>query len=82
MSQDGRAATVSPRIDNEAGNASVSLSRQPGTSGISGNGVLFSLVFETVGVGTSSIDFTQASVSDPVQTASPTSSSGTQVTVK
>jgi general secretion pathway protein D len=82
MSQDGKPATVSPRIDNEAGNASVSLSRQPGTSGISGNGVLFNLVFEAVGAGTSSIDFTQASVSDAAQSASPTSSSGTQVTVK
>jgi general secretion pathway protein D len=82
MSHDGKAATVSPRIDNEAGSVSVSLSRPPGTPGISGNGVLFDLVFEVVGAGASSIDFTQASVLDAAQTALPTSSSGTQVTVK
>jgi general secretion pathway protein D len=82
MSRDGRTATVSPRVDNEAGTAAVSLSRQSGTPGVSGNGVLFSLVFEAVGAGPASIDFTQASISDAAQTPLLISASGTQVTVK
>lgn len=82
LSQAGQSATLSPRIDNEAGTASVSLTRPPGSPGVSGSGVLFNLVFESVAPGVSPVVFTQASVTDASQAPLPASSSGTQVTVK
>ncbi|MCI0621296.1 MAG: cohesin domain-containing protein [Acidobacteria bacterium] len=82
MSLDGKASSLSPRIDNDNGTVTVSLVRPAGSAGVSGNGVLVNLQFEAVGPGTTSISFSQATVADASQTALPTSSSGTQVTVK
>ncbi len=82
LSQGGNASSITPAIDNENGKATVSLMRPTGSAGVSGSGVLANLQFEAVGPGTASITFSQASVADASQTALPTSSSGTQVTVK
>jgi general secretion pathway protein D len=82
LSQDGKAATLTPMIDNEVGSASVSVSRPPESPGLNGNGLLLNLIFEAVASGTTSIGFSQASVSDATQAPLPTSSSGTQLTVK
>jgi len=82
LSQGGRASSLSPSIDNDNGTATVSLTRPAGSPGVSGSGVLANLQFEAVGPGTASITFSQASVADASQTPLPTSSSGTQVTVK
>ena len=82
LSQGGNASSLSPAIDNDNGKATVSLTRPAGSAGVSGSGVLANLQFEAVGPGTASITFSQASVADASQTPLPTSSSGTQVTVK
>jgi general secretion pathway protein D len=82
LSQGGTESSLTPAIDNENGKATVSLMRPTGSAGVSGSGVLANLQFEAVGPGTSSITFSQASVADASQTVLPTSSSGTQVTVK
>ncbi len=82
MSQSGRTSSVSPQIDNEAGKATVSITRPGGDGGVRGNGVAANLQFEAVGSGVAAISFSQASVLDGAQVAQPTSSSGTQVTVK
>lgn len=82
LSQGGKASSLSPGIDNDNGTATVSLTRPAGDPGVSGSGVLANLQFEAVGPGTASITFSQASVADASQASLPTSSSGTQVTVK
>jgi general secretion pathway protein D len=82
LSQGGTASSLSPTIDNDNGTVSVSLTRPAGSPGVSGSGILANLQFEAVATGTTSITFSQASVADVSQTPRPTSSSGTQVTVK
>lgn len=82
LSNDGKIIALAPRIENEAGQAVVSMTRPPESSGVSGNGVLLHLVFEAVAPGISPISFTQANVRDLAQTTLPASFSNTQVTVK
>lgn len=82
LSKYGRASSVAPQIDNENGKVTVSITRPGGNGGVGGNGVLANLQFEAVGPGRAQISFSQANVLDGAQTAQPTSSSGTQVTVK
>jgi general secretion pathway protein D len=82
LSQGGKVSSLSPAIDNDIGKATVSLARPAGSAGVSGSGVLVSLQFEAIGPGTAAIAFSQASMADASQTPLPTSSSGTQVTVK
>jgi general secretion pathway protein D len=82
LGQGGQPSSLSPKIDNDNGTAAVSLTRPAGSPGVSGSGILANLQFEAVGAGTATITFSQASVADASQTPLPTSSSGTQVTVK
>ena len=82
LAQGGKPSSLSPKIDNDNGTATVSLTRPAGSPGVSGGGVLANLQFEAVGPAVASITFSQASVADASQTPLPTSSSGTQVTVK
>jgi general secretion pathway protein D len=82
LSNDGKIIALAPRIENETGQAVVSMTRPPESSGVSGNGILLHLVFEAVAPGISPISFTQANVRDLAQTTLPASFSNTQVTVK
>lgn len=82
LGQGGQTTSLIPRVDNDSGTASISISRPAGSPGVSGSGVLANLQFEAMGPGTASVTFSQASVADASQAALPTSSSGTQVTVK
>jgi len=82
LSSDGKIVALAPRIDNETGEAVVSMSRPPESSGMAGNGDLIHLVFEAVAPGISQISFTQGNVRDLAQTTLPASFSNTQVTVK
>jgi general secretion pathway protein D len=82
LGQGGTASSLSPTMDNDNGTATIALTRPAGSAGVSGTGVLANLQFEAVGAGTATITFSQASVADASQKPLPTSSSGTQVTVK
>ena len=82
LSNDGKIIALAPRIENESGQAIVSMTRPPESSGVSGNGSLIHLVFEAVAPGISPISFTQANVRDLSQATLPASFSNTQVTVK
>jgi general secretion pathway protein D len=82
LSNDGKIIALSPRIENEAGQAVVSMTRPPESSGVSGNGSLIHLVFEAVAAGISPVSFTQGNVRDLAQSTLPASFSNTQVTVK
>ena len=80
VNQGGKPLILAPKIDNDSGTALITFSSP--TSGVSGSGTLFNVIFDTVGSGTSPVVFTQATLSDDRQAPLPTSSSGTQVTVK
>jgi general secretion pathway protein D len=82
LSNDGKIIALAPRIENESGQAVVSMTRPPESSGMSGNGSLIHLVFEALAPGISPISFTQANVRDLSQATLPASFSNTQVTVK
>ncbi|PYV86459.1 MAG: hypothetical protein DMG05_19660 [Acidobacteria bacterium] len=82
LSSDGKIIALAPRIENETGQAVVSITRPPESAGMSGNGVLLNLVFETLTAGTSTISFTQANIRDLSQTTLPASFSSTQMRVK
>src|SRR5262249_43137812 len=82
LSNDGKIVALAPRIDNETGEAVVSMTRPPESSGMAGSGDLIHLVFEAVAPGISQISFTQGNVRDVAQITLPASFSNTQVTVK
>jgi general secretion pathway protein D len=60
MSGDGSRVNFTENTLNDAGEASVTLNRMPGSGGVSGSGALLTLTFQAVGRGTASV-----SVIDP-----------------
>ncbi len=55
LSGDGREVIFTRNILNDTGDATIQLSRLPGTGGISGSGTLVTLVFQTVARGTTTV---------------------------
>ncbi len=83
LSSDGKIIAMAQRVENESGQAVISMTRPPDSAPVSGTGILINLVFETLSPGTSTISFTQGSnIRDASQAALPTSFSSTTVTVK
>ena len=60
MTGDGQKVNFSENIANEAGEATITLNRLPGSGAVTGSGALLQLTFQTVGRGTSDV-----SVVDP-----------------
>jgi general secretion pathway protein D len=82
LSSDGKLIALAPRTDNDTGQAVISISRPPESTGLSGNGSLLTLVFEAVAPGNAQINFTQGTVRDSTQTTLPASFSSAYVTIK
>lgn len=82
MTQDGRASTLVPSIENETGKFSATINRMADAPGINGTGRLLLLAFQGTGPGVSPISFSQANILDGTKSTLPASSSGTQITVK
>jgi len=59
MASDGQTPLFSRNIRNDAGEASILLSRLPGTPGVNGSGGLVSLMFQVVGKGTTEVRLTE-----------------------
>jgi hypothetical protein len=55
---------LSKNIMNDTGDAAVTLSRMPGSGGVSGGGVLVTFVFQAIGKGTSTVSFTDFTLRD------------------
>lgn len=55
LSNDGQQPVFTKNIMNDSGAATVQLSRQPGTPGVNGAGVLVTLSFQAVGKGSSPV---------------------------
>ncbi len=82
LSGDGKLLALAPRIENESGQAVISISRPPESPGINGNGVLLNLIFEALTPGIAQISFGQGTIRDAAQNTLPASFSSAQITIK
>jgi len=83
LSSDGISVALAERLENSLGRAVISMTRPPGSPGVSGSGLLMNLSFEAVGTGDGSIAFGPNSVlRDSGQAAIPTSLAGAEVTIQ
>jgi general secretion pathway protein D len=64
MSSDGQKVVFNPVILPDAGGAIISLNRVPGSGGVTGSGTLVTLVFQTVGPGSSPVTFNEVTLRD------------------
>ena len=75
MSGDGQQATFTKNIQNDSGEADITLNRLPGTGGVTGSGMLVTLSFATLARGETSISVPAFSPSNsqgqPISNSSP-----------
>jgi len=64
FSSDGQIPVFTKNIQNDAGMAAVTLNRMPGSAGVSGSGVLVTMVFQAVAPGTTTVRIPNLSVRD------------------
>jgi general secretion pathway protein D len=62
FSQDGQIPVFTKNIQNDAGAAAINLNRLPGTPGVSGSGVLATLIFQAVAKGTTTVSLPNLTV--------------------
>jgi general secretion pathway protein D len=65
LSQDGQAVAVVHRDDAQLGRLQLSATRPPGTTGVSGQGAVFTLTFAAKGAGRSMVTITQGGAKNP-----------------
>ncbi|MGB7846888.1 MAG: hypothetical protein WBL63_14835 [Candidatus Acidiferrum sp.] len=70
------------RVDKEHGQAIISATRQPNTSGVSGSGTLLGVVVKAIGVGTSSLSIVQINAKDSQQNTIPLVTSEAELRVQ
>jgi general secretion pathway protein D len=75
MSSDGQQATFTKNIQNDSGEADITLNRLPGTGGVTGSGMLITLSFATLARGATSVSVPAFSPSNsqgqPISNSSP-----------
>ena len=81
LSQDGQAVSLVNRDDSMAGILQVTASRPPGVSGISGDGLLYTLTFQASAPGQSTLAINRATLNNPSMQATPATGSQAIVTV-
>ena len=82
LAQDGQAVAVVNRNDSITGTLQVTASRPPGTTGVSGDGQVFTLTFMAKAPGQSTLTISRAQLRDPAMQAMPASGSQAVVNVK
>jgi general secretion pathway protein D len=82
LTHDGKQVSAAKEIHNETGEGSLTLTRLPGTGGISGSGTVATLVFSTVGKGTGKISVTEASLKNSQSQVQPVLLGSIPVTVQ
>jgi general secretion pathway protein D len=82
LAQDGQAVAVVNRNDSITGTLQVTASRPPGTTGVSGDGQVFTLTFMAKSPGQSTLTISRAQLRDPAMQAMPASGSQAVVNVK
>ncbi len=81
LSQDGQAVALVHRDDNLAGILTMTASRPPGTSGVSGNGSVFTLTFQAKAPGQANLSISRATLKNATMQSLPASGSQAIVTV-
>ena len=81
LSQDGQPVALVNRDDSLAGILQVTASRPPGTSGITGNGQVFTLTFQAKAPGQATLSINLASLKNASMQSIPASGSQAIVTV-
>ena len=81
LSQDGQTVALVNRDDSMAGILQVTASRPPGTSGISGDGSVFTLTFQARAPGQSTLSINRANLKNATMQNTPASGSQAIVTV-
>jgi general secretion pathway protein D len=81
LSQDGQTVALVNRDDSLTGILQVTASRPPGTSGISGDGSVFTLTFQARGPGQSTLSINHAALKNASMQTTPASGSQAIVTV-
>ena len=82
LSQDGQAVALVHRDDEASGTLQITATRPPGSSGISGQGVVVTLTLLAKGKGQSTLTISKGGVRDPGMQALPVSGSVASVTVQ
>ncbi len=82
LTRDGVRVTKEQDIRNDAGEATVSLSRLPGAKGVSGAGTVATFTFSAVGKGKGTISIAGASVKNSQLEAAPATLASLPVTVQ
>jgi len=82
LTRDGGRVTTAKDIRNEAGEASVTLTRLPGAGGVSGSGAVATLTFSAIGRGTGTVSITGAGLRNSQSQAVPVLLGSVPVTVQ
>jgi hypothetical protein len=82
VQQTGPALVPSKNIMNDTGSAAVSVARGPGTPGVSGSGGLFTITFQAVGRGTTTVSLQQLMLKNAGGQPVPTNTPSLAVNVK
>ena len=64
FSSDGQIPVFTKNIQNDTGMAAITLNRVPGSAGVSGSGVLVTMIFQAVGPGNGTIRIPNLQVKD------------------
>jgi len=64
FSSDGQIPVFTKNIQNDTGLAAITLNRTPGSAGVSGSGVLVTMIFQAVGQGSSTVRIPNLMVKD------------------
>jgi general secretion pathway protein D len=82
LANDGQDVIFSKNVLNDTGEATINLSRFPGSGGISGSGVLLILEFEAAAPATTSVNISNISARNARQEAIPLENTQAEVTIK
>jgi hypothetical protein len=82
LTRDGVKVTKQQDIRNDAGEATITFTRLPGASGVSGSGALATLSFSAIGRGTGTVSITGASLKNSRTEAAPVALASVPVTVQ
>jgi len=82
LSRDGGRVTTVKDIRNDSGEATLTITRLPGSAGVSGAGAIATLNFVAVGKGTTTVAVTELSLKNSKLTAVPVTLGSSQVTVQ
>ena len=82
LSGDGQRVNFSENTQNDLGEASVTLNRLPGTSGVSGSGALITFTFQAIGRGTATVSVSEVSLKNSKLQAIPAPSPQVKVEIR